>query len=111
MADPLEINGGTSAGVNYTDLVVGIIQADKDEIINGVYNSISGHLDIIKGLVQSNFRFTNQIYDTHGNMVAGVIRLYHNSSDCTNEVNHFAEYIINGVYDTNNHLVDYRVVG
>lgn len=68
------------------------------------------NLQLILGLVQHNFRMTNQVYDANGNMTSGQINIYPSSADATAQTNAINTYYITAVYDGNNNLIDYKMV-
>ena len=80
----------------------------------GIFGStISGNttdLKLILGLVQHNFRMTNQVYDASGNMTSAEINIYPSSADATAETNSINTYYITAVYDGSNRLTDYKMV-
>jgi len=68
--------------------------------------------DIVRktlGLVQSNHRFTNQIYNSSKCLTSGVITIYPTATDTNNQTNAIASYQITASYDGENKLVDYKV--
>lgn len=68
------------------------------------------NLQLILGLVQHNFRMTNQIYDANGNMTSAEVNIYPSSADATAETNSINTYYITAVYDGNNRLIDYKMI-
>lgn len=85
-----------------------ISEDDINTITQSIYNNLSPTLNIIRGMVQHNFRFMNQQYDSLGRLVSGNIRIYDDADDCDQNINPLAEYIVTSLYDDNN-LVDYKV--
>ena len=63
----------------------------------------------ILGLTQSNFRFTDQVYDSNGSMTSGTITLYPTASDTTNQTNAITSYSIVAVFSASDLLTDYKV--
>lgn len=85
-----------------------ISTADKEDIASKVYDVLSPELKIIMGLCQQNFRFSQQLYDTNGNLLTGVIKIFPTSTDCHNNTNPLKTFNVTATY-TNNQLTDYRV--
>lgn len=76
-------------------------------------NSLTGmteSLKLILGLVQQNYRLSEQIYDSEGRLLSVKIKLYNTKSDCDSETNSFASYTMTASYDINGLLYDYKVV-
>lgn len=63
----------------------------------------------ILGLVQENFRVTNPVYDTNGNLISSTTNIYASASDCNANINPIATYSVVGVYDSTNKLLSYKV--
>jgi hypothetical protein len=63
----------------------------------------------VLGLVQSNFRITNQVYNVHNCLTSAKIAIYNTALDTTNQINPLSEYNVVAVYDINKRLVDYKV--
>jgi len=63
----------------------------------------------ILGLVQNNYRFMNQTYNTDGFLVSGDIKLYNSANDCKNDVNPFKTYRISAQYLDGTKLMNYDV--
>lgn len=95
--------------------------------IEGVNNSLTGitqtltgittslyemgdSLKHILGMVQQNYRLSEQTYDSEGRLLSVTIKLYNTASDCNSEINEFATYHMNSSYDTNGLLYDYKVI-
>jgi len=75
-------------------------------------NVVDLSLDVkhILGLVQSNFRLSDHVYDSGNRLTSVLIKIYYNKDDCNNDVNAFATYTMNSTYDVDGLLVDYKVV-
>ena len=75
-------------------------------------NILDLNLDMkhVLGLVQSNYRLTNHVYDTDGRLLETKINIFYNSFDCENNINPFATYTMNAAYDVDGLLIDYKVV-
>lgn len=81
--------------------------------IDSIGNSLTGiteSLKLILGLVQQNYRLSEQIYDSEGRLLSVKIKLYNTKEDCDAETNYFASYSMTAAYDTNGLLYDYKVV-
>ena len=63
----------------------------------------------ILGLTQSNFRFTDQVYDSNESMTSGTITLYPTALDTTNQTNAITSYSIVAVFSASDLLTDYKV--
>lgn len=86
------------------------VTVDLELLTETIYNSLKPDFNIIKGLVQHNFQLTEHEYDTNGNLIRAIIKLYNNSDDINNQINSFAQYIVNAQYDDSGKLIDYRVI-
>lgn len=91
------------------NLVFVLSQSDIDAITLAIYNNLSPDLNIIKGLVQHNFRFANQTYATNGKLLTGVIKIYPTSLDVENNTNTLSSYSVTADYDSSGNLIDYKV--
>lgn len=114
------INSTTSNVVNTIAVGSGVTSQDKTDIIDGVLagvddattiaNEVKTTLDpdinILKGLMHSNFRMKNQIYDADSNLLSATVRIYSSDVDCENDVNPIHEYTISATY-TNKKLTNY----
>jgi hypothetical protein len=88
--------------------------------LTGISNSLSDidnsildlNLDMkhVLGLVQSNYRLTNHVYDADGRLTSTKINIFYNASDCSNNINPFATYNMTALYDIDGLLMDYKVV-
>ena len=79
-------------------------------------NDIQDSLDVlgsklckVLGLVQSNFRLNDLIYDVNECLTSGKIAIYNSASDTESEINPIATYTIIGEYNTETLLIDYKV--
>ena len=52
----------------------------------------------------------NPIYDSKGNLIEGVIKIYNNPSDLENDQNPIASYKVTAVHDSSGNVTDYKVV-
>lgn len=66
-------------------------------------------LQLILGLVQSNFRMTGHIYDVNGNLTAATITIYPTAADVDAETNALASYTVSATYDVGGKVTDYQV--
>ena len=65
----------------------------------------------ILGLTQENFKIVDYIYDNTSNTLqSATIKIYETSVDCDNDVNEFASYSMEAVYDSSNRLINYKVI-
>jgi len=84
---------------------------DIETILVGEFSNTEIY-DIVRktlGLVQSNHRFTNQIYNSNKCLTSGIITIYPTATDTNNQTNAIASYQITASYDGENKLVDYKV--
>ena len=63
----------------------------------------------ILGLSQSNYKFTNQVYDNNGSLTSGKISLYPTKVDADAETNAITSYTITATYNDSDALNDYKV--
>jgi len=75
-------------------------------VVTDVYDKITR----ILGLTQENYRLMNPIYDSKGNLIEGVIKIYNNPSDLENDQNPIASYKVTAVHDSSGNVTDYKVV-
>lgn len=94
---------------------VSLILEDTTELVTDV-NYLVTRIDIqsdilnkIAGLVQSNYRIFNQIYDVDGLLQSATIRTYPTATDTNNNTNSDYEYSMIASYDGSGRLTDYRV--
>lgn len=66
-------------------------------------------LSYILGLVQSNFRITNQSYDGNGNLTSATITIYPTAADVDTETNAIASYSVSATYGGSGNLTNYQV--
>ncbi len=112
---PTDVSTGLSDRFDSIDdgisnLTVSLSQDDIDSITDSIYTQITPDLNIIKGLMQHNFRFKNQQYDGKGKLVSGTIKIYPTSTDCTNDANELAVYSVSALYNASGNLTDYKVI-
>ncbi len=79
------------------------------QVIKNDVQVIKPEVQNILGLVQHNFRYTDQVYDSNGNMISGKIKLYSTAEDLNSNASPISVYNVNAIYDTNNRLKDYKV--
>jgi len=114
---------GLSQSINSFGTTLSLIEGNTNEILNDVTNigntisiidnKIDGQnilLEEIAGLVQKNFRITNQVYDINGLLETATIRTFANSTDATNNVSPLYEYNVEANYDSEGKLIDYLVI-
>ena len=84
--------------------------------LTSIINSLTTHRGLtedrlarILGLVQENFRITSPVYDTVGNLISSVTKIYASASDCNADINPIATYSVAGAYDATNKLLSYKV--
>ena len=122
----------TSTGNIYTDSIVlsdlgeyHILYFTPTKFENGVekvivyksdFNDIQDSLDalavnLIKvlGLVQSNYRLSDFVYDSNNCLTSGKISIYNTADDTDEDLNPIVEYLINAEYDSLQRLTDYKV--
>ena len=93
---------------------------DVQLLVDGVWNEpLSAHtsqgsagssMANILGLVQHNFRFVNQVYNSENNLVSGNILIFNTATDCETLTNPISIFGVSAVYDANNRLIDYKVI-
>ncbi len=86
-----------------------IVQISDINDIQNSLDSLATKLCQVLGLSQSNYRLTNQVYNSEGCLTSATISIYANASDTNSQTNPIATYTINAVYNTNNELIDYKV--
>jgi hypothetical protein len=81
-----------------------------------IINSLTTHRGLtedklarILGLVQENYRIIDPTYDSNGDLVSSIIRLYNSKADCNSNINPFATYSVVATYDVDHHLTSYKV--
>lgn len=63
----------------------------------------------VLGLVQSNYRLTNQIYNSDGCLTSATISIYNSANDTDSQTNPIATYTITATYNSTGELIDYKV--
>lgn len=111
------VNMITSNIINVVSANANVTEQDKTDIATAVHEELQTEFDYtnaflrnILGLVQHNFRFTDQTYDANGKLLTGTVKLYDTAADCNSQTGHFAEYAISATYATNGTLTDYKIV-
>ena len=92
-----------------------IADAVWDELLAGHQTSGSAGAELDKmriaiGLLQSNFKMFNQIYDANNNMTSATVRIYPTPVDEAADTNHIKQYLVTATYDANGNLIDYNSV-
>lgn len=82
---------------------------DITNISNQVKLDLTPDIEIIKGLMQRNFHFTNQQYD-NGKLTSGQIKIYPTGTDLINNTNELMTLLVAAEYDTNGNLIDYGII-
>ena len=86
-----------------------IVQTSDINDIQDSLDALGVKLSKVLGLVQSNFRLNNLIYDENGCLTSGQIAIYSNAGDVDSESSPIATYTITGVYNAQTQLTDYKV--
>jgi hypothetical protein len=81
-------------------------KATDYECVDALFDDVQ----LILGLVQSNFRITSPVYNANHLLTSATIKIYSNASDCTNDTNALATYSMTAVYNANNEMTAYKVV-
>ena len=84
-----------------------------NSVLTGLTESIQEiSLDIkhILGLSQQNYRLSDHVYDSSNRLTSVIIKLFKTKDDCDFDINEFATYNMNAVYDNVGLLIDYKVV-
>lgn len=107
---------GNNLGSSFTTLndkldsiTTSLSQIQIDDITSAIYNTLSPDLNIIKGLVQHNFRFTDQTYNSSGTLETGKIKIYNNTSDLNADLNVLKMYDVRCFYDSQGRVIEYVV--
>jgi len=87
------------------------------DTINGVDSGLTLHrqetelkIKYILGLEQSNFRITDQVYNSNSQLLSSTIKLFDNATDTNNDTNSIKTYHMNASYDNNGLLTSYKVI-
>ncbi len=86
-----------------------IVQANTNDDIQDTLDALGIKLCKVLGLVQSNFRLTNQVYSDDGCLLSATMSIYDNASDTNSESNPIATYSIFATYNAELELIDYKV--
>ena len=86
-----------------------VVQTSDINDIQDSLDNLATKLIKVLGLVQSNYRLTDQVYDTEGSLTSAKISIYNSASDTNSQTNSIVEYTINATYNTNQELTDYKV--
>lgn len=106
----LNLDGG-NANPSTSD-ISGSFELDNTDITNisnQVKLDLTPDMEIIKGLMQRNFHFTNQTYD-NGRLKTGQIKIYPTGTDLINNTNELMTLLVAADYDTNGNLIDYGII-
>jgi len=68
-----------------------------------------GVMKQILGMVQSNFKMTNQSYDPNGNLENAIIHTYEDAANTNADTNRLHTYSIAASYNAEGQLTDYKV--
>ena len=82
--------------------------SNKNEIID----SLDNHEELLKrilGLSQENYRIISPTYDSNGNLLTSILRIYPTATDCNNDTNKTAEYHVDATYDSQGIMTAYKV--
>lgn len=96
---------------NITNSSVYVQNSDVPDISN-ITNSLTAityDVTHILGLVQHNFRFSGQTYNSDGNLISGIISIYSSAVACELGTSPISTYNISAEYDSNDRLIDYKV--
>jgi len=63
----------------------------------------------VLGLVQSNFRITDNVYDSSNRLLSATIKIYNNSTDCDNDEDSITTYSMVSTYDDDGNPSSYKV--
>ena len=104
----------TNATSNKNEIIVEI---DANEVkIDSVISDLTAHRTAVEtriikilGLSQSNYRFSNQVYDANNSLTSGKLSIYPTSADTDADTNVIATYIITATYDALDKLTGYKV--
>lgn len=80
--------------------------------ISSISNSLTGitsSVTSILGLVQHNFRFSGQTYNSDGNLTSGIISIYNSAAACQLGTSPISTYNVSAEYDSDSRLIDYKV--
>lgn len=86
-----------------------IVQTSDINDIQDSLDTLATKLIKVLGLVQSNYRLTDQVYDANGCLTSAKISIYNNASDTDNQINPIVDYTITASYNANQELIDYKV--
>lgn len=74
---------------------------------NGTFGQI---ISFLLGLMQSNFRILDPIYNGDNKLTSSTIRIYTSADDCNNNINPINEYSLIATYDIDGNLSSYKVI-
>lgn len=84
-------------------------EADLTDI-NQILEEVLDKVCKILGLSQSNYKLSDQVYNSDNCLTSATITIYPTATDLANDTNAIASYSVTAVYDSNGRLIDYRVV-
>jgi len=110
-----EIKGGTfDEDTDALDALRAAVESVAGDVdltsIETTLTSIQDSVTRVLGLSQENIRITGQNYDANNNLVESTITTYETAVDVENEENPLATYTMTASYNSDNRLVDYRIV-
>jgi hypothetical protein len=81
----------------------------REDAFKADVSGLSTILTKVLGLVQSNFRITDNVYDLSNNLLSATIKIYNNSADCDNDINAITTYAMVSTYDADGNPSSYKV--
>lgn len=75
-----------------------ISEAVSDTVVAEIRTDLNPDLISILGLVQENFRLSNQVYDVNHNLLSATMKLFNSAVDCDADINEFATHSIVATY-------------
>jgi hypothetical protein len=63
----------------------------------------------ILGLSQENYRIFSPVYNANKDMTSCTIKIYSSATDCDNDTNSLATYLVTSEYDGGNKMTSYKV--
>jgi hypothetical protein len=86
------------------------VDGRKLDTADGILNEINERTVKILGLSQSNFKITEQVYDSMNRITASKIQTFHSKADLEAETNPIATYEMSCTYNAQNQLTSYKVI-
>lgn len=85
-----------------------VYKSDFNDIQDSL-DALAVNLIKVLGLVQSNFRLSDFVYDSNNCLTSSKISIYNTADDTDEDLNPIVEYLVTATYDSLQRITDYKV--